>query len=79
MREMGNEFAQHFPKIGGRLGMENLECADPYVERLLEGFAFLRGYGLAVHDAYCSHTGQYLMARPNVIGTVNDDRNSGCL
>jgi type VI secretion system protein ImpG len=41
MREMGNEFAQHFPKIGGRLGMENLECADPYVERLLEGFAFL--------------------------------------
>jgi len=41
MREMGNEFSQHFPKIGGRLGMENLECADPYVERLLEGFAFL--------------------------------------
>jgi type VI secretion system protein ImpG len=41
MREMGGEFARHFPKIGGRLGMENLECSDPYVERLLEGFAFL--------------------------------------
>ncbi len=41
MREMGNEFAQHFPKIAGRLGMEGLECADPYVERMLEGFAFL--------------------------------------
>lgn len=41
MREMGAEFARHFPKIGGRLGMENLECSDPYVERLLEGFAFL--------------------------------------
>jgi len=41
MREMGSEFARHFPKIGDRLGMENLECADPYVERLLEGFAFL--------------------------------------
>ena len=41
MREMGSEFAHHFPKIGGRLGMESLECADPYVERLLEGFAFL--------------------------------------
>ena len=41
MREMGSEFARHFPKIGGRLGMESLECADPYVERLLEGFAFL--------------------------------------
>jgi len=41
MREMGNEFAHHFPKVAGRLGMEGLECADPYVERLLEGFAFL--------------------------------------
>lgn len=41
MREMGGEFARHFPKVAGRLGMEGLECADPYVERLLEGFAFL--------------------------------------
>jgi len=41
MREMGNEFAHHFPKVAGRLGLEGLECADPYVERLLEGFAFL--------------------------------------
>ena len=41
MRKMGNEFAQHFPKVAGRLGMEGLECADPYVERMLEGFAFL--------------------------------------
>ncbi len=41
MREMGSEFAQHFPKVAGRLGMEGLECADPYVERMLEGFAFL--------------------------------------
>jgi type VI secretion system protein ImpG len=41
MQEVGGEFAKHFPKIAGRLGMEGLECADPYVERLLEGFAFL--------------------------------------
>lgn len=41
MRDMGSEFARHFPKVAGRLGMEGLECADPYVERLLEGFAFL--------------------------------------
>ncbi len=41
MREMGREFADHFPKVAGRLGMEGLECADPYVERLLEGFSFL--------------------------------------
>lgn len=41
MREMGGEFAREFPKIAGRLGLDAFECADPYVERLLEGFAFL--------------------------------------
>jgi type VI secretion system protein ImpG len=41
LREMGGEFAREFPKIAGRLGLESLECADPYVERLLEGFSFL--------------------------------------
>ncbi len=41
MREMGAEFAREFPKIAGRLGLEGFECADPYVERLLEGFSFL--------------------------------------
>ncbi|QYZ67393.1 MAG: type VI secretion system protein ImpG [Gammaproteobacteria bacterium (ex Lamellibrachia satsuma)] len=43
IREMGGEFAKEFPKIAGRLGLEGFECADPYVERLLEGFAFLAG------------------------------------
>jgi len=41
VREMGGEFAREFPKIAGRLGLEGFECADPYVERLLEGFAFM--------------------------------------
>ena len=41
VREMGGEFAREYPKIAGRLGLEGFECADPYVERLLEGFAFL--------------------------------------
>ncbi len=41
MREMGVEFAREFPKIAGRLGLEGFECADPYVERLLEGFSLL--------------------------------------
>lgn len=41
MREMGAEFADTYPKVAGRLGMDGLECSDPYVERLLEGFAFL--------------------------------------
>jgi type VI secretion system protein ImpG len=41
IREVGGEFARDFPKIAGRLGLDAFECADPYVERLLEGFAFL--------------------------------------
>jgi type VI secretion system protein ImpG len=41
LREMGAEFARQFPKIAGRLGMNDLEVADPYVERLLEGVGFL--------------------------------------
>lgn len=41
LSEMGAEFAQQFPKIAARLGMSGLEVADPYVERLLEGTAFL--------------------------------------
>jgi len=41
IREMGGEFSKEFPKIAGRLGLDSFECADPYVERLLEGFAFL--------------------------------------
>jgi type VI secretion system protein ImpG len=41
LREMGAEFAAHFPKIAARLGMHGLEVDDPYVERLLEGVGFL--------------------------------------
>jgi len=44
LREIAGEFAREYPKIAGRLaltGGEGVECPDPYVERLLEGFAFL--------------------------------------
>jgi type VI secretion system protein ImpG len=43
LRGMGAEFAKHFPKIAGRLGGldEFQACQDPFVERLMEGFAFL--------------------------------------
>lgn len=41
LRETGAEFAREFPKIASRLSLDGLEVADPYVERLLEGFAFL--------------------------------------
>lgn len=41
LQEMGAEFAAEFPKVAGRLNLTSLEVADPYVERLLQGFAFL--------------------------------------
>ncbi|MBN1669516.1 MAG: type VI secretion system baseplate subunit TssF [Kiritimatiellae bacterium] len=41
LRATAGEFAREFPKIAGRLALDEFACADPYVERLLEGFAFL--------------------------------------
>lgn len=41
IREMGMEFSKQHPKIAAGLDLGRTECADPYVERLLEGFAFL--------------------------------------
>ncbi|MBI5384367.1 MAG: type VI secretion system baseplate subunit TssF [Verrucomicrobia bacterium] len=44
LRETAGEFAREFPKIAGRLSLDKDAkeiCPDPYIERLLEGFAFL--------------------------------------
>ena len=39
LRSVSAEFAAEFPKIAARLSLSEFECADPYVERLLEGAA----------------------------------------
>jgi len=43
LRETAAEFSRDFPKIAGRLALTDAKetCPDPFVERLLEGFAFL--------------------------------------
>ena len=44
IREMSGEFARNFPKVAGRLALDPAgqeKCTDPFVERLLEGVAFL--------------------------------------
>jgi len=44
LRETAGEFATDYPKIAGRLSLDRDGkelCPDPYVERLLEGLAFL--------------------------------------
>ncbi|MDO4433988.1 MAG: type VI secretion system baseplate subunit TssF [Alysiella sp.] len=41
LKEMGQEFAQKYPKVGSRLALNASDIPDPYIERLLEGVAFL--------------------------------------
>ena len=44
IRELSGEFAKLHPAVAGRLSLDSEGasiCPDPYVERLLEGFAFL--------------------------------------
>jgi len=41
IRGIASEFAAEFPKIAARLALSEQNCQDPYVERLLEGAAFL--------------------------------------
>jgi len=61
VREMGAEFSEAYPRIAARLGMEGIECADPYVERLLEGFAFLAARVQLKLDARHPDFTQHLM------------------
>jgi type VI secretion system protein ImpG len=72
LREMGAEFAREFPKIAGRLGMEGMEVADPYVERLIEGCAFLAARVQLKQDAEFPQLAQRLleMVCPNLAAPV---------
>jgi len=69
LREMGAEFAQRYPKVAGRLGMRGIEVADPYTERLMEGFAFLTSRVQLKMDAEFPRFSQRLleMIAPNYL------------
>lgn len=41
LRFLGQEFARDYPKIAARLQLEEDNCEDPHVERMIEAFAFL--------------------------------------
>jgi len=72
LRELGGEFAQEFPKVARRLGLDSFECADPYVERLLEGFAFLAArVQLRIDDEFPRFTEQLLsLVCPHYLGPI---------
>jgi type VI secretion system protein ImpG len=61
LRELGGEFSRQYPKVAGRLGMQGIDVADPYVERLLEGFSFLSARIQLKMDAEFPRFSQRLM------------------
>lgn len=61
LRESGGEFARAYPKIAARLGLDSFECADPYVERLLEGVSFLTARIQLKLDAAFPQMSQHLL------------------
>ncbi|MCL6745318.1 type VI secretion system baseplate subunit TssF [Kosakonia sp. R1.Fl] len=69
LREMGQEFAGRYPKVAGRLGMRGMDVSDPYVERLMEGFAFLTSRVQLKMDAEFPRFSQRLleMVAPNYL------------
>lgn len=53
LRDMGQIFAERYPKIAQRLELGPTEIGDPHVERLVEAFAFLTGrLQMALHDDF---------------------------
>ena len=89
LREMGAEFAASYPKIAARLGMDGIEVLDPYVERLLEGSAFLAArVQLELELQYPAFTTHlldivyphYLAPTPStLIAQLNPDMENGAL
>ena len=72
LRERGAEFAREFPKIAARLSMDGVEVTDPYVERLLEGFAFLTARIQLKLDAEYPRLVKHLLeaAYPNFLAPI---------
>jgi type VI secretion system protein ImpG len=68
-RETSVEFAQAFPKIANRLGIDGQSVADPYVERLIEATAFLSArVGLKLDAEFPRFTGHLLdVVYPNYL------------
>jgi len=61
LRRMGGEFARKYPKIAGRLLLDEEKIEDPHVERMVEAFAFLSGrIGLKLADELPEITESFL-------------------
>lgn len=89
LRDVAWEFAQEHEKIGSRLAIDRNGCGDPYVERLLEGCAFLAArIQRKLDDEFPSFTSHvlemvypdYLAPTPSmVVVTLEPDRRAANL
>jgi type VI secretion system protein ImpG len=69
LRETSREFGAEYDQVAAHLGLKTPEDPDPYVERLLEGVAFLGArVKLKLQDQYPEFTGHLLSAiQPNYL------------
>jgi type VI secretion system protein ImpG len=57
LRRLGAEFAGRYPKLAGSLQISGENCADPHVERLIQGTAFLNArVAKLLDDGYANFT-----------------------
>ncbi len=55
LRRAGAEFAGRYPKLAGNLQIRGESCADPHVERLIQGSAFLNARVAKLLDEGYTH------------------------
>ncbi|MCX6874553.1 MAG: type VI secretion system baseplate subunit TssF [Verrucomicrobia bacterium] len=72
IRDLSADFGNQYPKIAGRLGLSREECDDPFVERMIEGFAFLAARVRTKLDAEYSNFSESLLESvyPQLLGPV---------
>ena len=61
IRDLGADFGNQYPKIAGRLGLSRESCDDPFVERMIEGFAYLAARVRTKLDAEYSNFSEALL------------------
>lgn len=72
IRDLSADFGNQYPKIAGRLGLSREGCDDPFVERMIEGFAFLAARVRTKLDAEYSNFSESLLESvyPQLLGPV---------
>lgn len=72
LRRAGAEFAARYPKLAGNLQLHGETCADPHVERLLQGCAFLNArVAKLLDDGYAHFTEALLgMLYPHLLRPI---------